>query len=72
MKHLIPDHLLNLLSSNELQPLTIRGKQVLPIVQGGMGVGVSAHKLAGAVAKLGGVGTISSIDLRRQIGRAHV
>ena len=65
MKHLIPDHLLNLLSSNELQPLTIRGKQVLPIVQGGMGVGVSAHKLAGAVAKLGGVGTISSIDLRR-------
>ncbi len=65
MKHLIPDHLLNLLSSSELQPLTIKGKQVLPIVQGGMGVGVSAHKLAGAVARLGGVGTISSIDLRR-------
>nr|WP_254598841.1 nitronate monooxygenase family protein [Polynucleobacter tropicus] len=40
-------------------------KQILPIIQGGMGVGVSAHKLAGAVARCGGMGTISSIDLRR-------
>ncbi len=30
-----------------------------------MGVGVSAHRLAGAVAALGGVGTLSSVDLRR-------
>lgn len=30
-----------------------------------MGVGISAHKLAGAVAKEGAVGTIASIDLRR-------
>jgi nitronate monooxygenase len=30
-----------------------------------MGVGVSASKLASAVAKLGGMGTISSVDLRR-------
>lgn len=30
-----------------------------------MGVGVSAHRLAGAVAKEGAVGTIASIDLRR-------
>jgi nitronate monooxygenase len=30
-----------------------------------MGVGVSAHRLAGAVASLGAVGTIASIDLRR-------
>ncbi len=30
-----------------------------------MGVGVSAHRLAGSVAALGGVGTISSVDLRR-------
>lgn len=30
-----------------------------------MGVGVSAHRLAGAVAREGCVGTISSIDLRR-------
>jgi nitronate monooxygenase len=30
-----------------------------------MGVGVSAHRLAGAVAGEGGVGTLSSVDLRR-------
>ena len=30
-----------------------------------MGVGVSAHRLAGAVAREGCVGTISSVDLRR-------
>ena len=45
--------------------LHIRNKEVLPIVQGGMGVGVSAHSLAGAVAEAGGIGTISSVDLRR-------
>ena len=49
-----------------LQPLHIRGKTLLPIVQGGMGVGVSASGLASAVAKLGGMGTISSVDLRRR------
>jgi nitronate monooxygenase len=45
--------------------LTLKGKSLLPIVQGGMGVGVSAHRLAGSVAKLGAVGTVSSVDLRR-------
>ena len=49
-----------------LQPLRIRGKTLLPIVQGGMGVGVSASGLASAVARLGGMGTISSVDLRRR------
>lgn len=44
--------------------INIRGKTVLPIFQGGMGVGVSAHQLAGTVAREGGVGTIASIDLR--------
>lgn len=48
-----------------LPALKLRGKQLLPILQGGMGVGVSAHRLAGAVASCGGVGTIASIDLRR-------
>jgi len=33
-------------------------------VQGGMGVGISAHRLAGAVAREGAIGTIASIDLR--------
>ena len=30
-----------------------------------MGVGVSAHRLAGSVARLGALGTIASVDLRR-------
>jgi nitronate monooxygenase len=42
----------------------IRGHRLLPIVQGGMGVGISAHRLAGTVAQAGAVGTIASIDLR--------
>lgn len=45
--------------------LVIRNRTLLPVVQGGMGVGVSAHRLAGTVAGLGGLGTISSVDLRR-------
>lgn len=47
------------------ESLRIKGKALLPIVQGGMGVGVSAHRLAGTVASLGALGTISSVDLRR-------
>jgi nitronate monooxygenase len=49
----------------DLPLLKLKGKELLPIVQGGMGVGISAHKLAGAVAREGAVGTIASIDLRR-------
>ncbi|WP_434778862.1 NAD(P)H-dependent flavin oxidoreductase [Neisseria sp. Ec49-e6-T10] len=49
---------------HEYTPLKIKGRQLLPIVQGGMGVGISAHKLAGAVAKENAVGTIASVDLR--------
>ena len=41
------------------------GREALGLVQGGMGVGVSAHRLAGAVAGENCVGTISSVDLRR-------
>jgi nitronate monooxygenase len=48
-----------------LQPLQLGAHALLPVVQGGMGIGVSAHKLAGSVAALGGVGTISSVELRR-------
>jgi nitronate monooxygenase len=51
--------------SSGLRPWRLGGKTLLPVVQGGMGVGVSAGGLAGAVAGLGGVGTISSVDLRR-------
>lgn len=45
--------------------LCIKGKALLPVVQGGMGVGVSAHRLAGTVARHGAVGTVASVDLRR-------
>ena len=61
----IPDELSQALEHSGLQPLRLAGRRLLPIVQGGMGVGVSAHRLAGSVAALGGVGTISSVDLRR-------
>lgn len=53
------------LRDSGLQPLSLGGRQLLPIVQGGMGIGVSAHKLAGSVAAMGGVGTLSCVDLRR-------
>ena len=46
------------------QPLVIKGHSLLPVVQGGMGIGISAHRLAGSVAALGAVGTIASVDLR--------
>ena len=49
-----------------LRPLRLGGKTLVPIVQGGMGIGVSAGGLAGAVAALGGVGTLSAVDLRRK------
>ena len=37
-------------TSEGIPILRIKGKPLLPIVQGGMGVGVSAHRLAGHVA----------------------
>ncbi len=61
----IPAHLLPALAASGLQAMVLAGRRLLPIVQGGMGVGVSAHRLAGAVAAQGGVGTLSSVDLRR-------
>jgi len=45
--------------------LKIRDRELLPVIQGGMGVGISGHRLAGAVAREGAVGTIASVDLRR-------
>lgn len=44
--------------------MQLAGKKILPVFQGGMGVGISAHRLAGAVAREGAMGTIASIDLR--------
>lgn len=47
-----------------MQGIRIGNKQSkYPIIQGGMGVGVSLHKLAGAVSKEGGIGVISTADI---------
>ena len=51
--------------TTDLPLLRLAGRSVLPIVQGGMGVGVSGHRLAGTVASCNGVGTLSSADARR-------
>ena len=41
--------------------VTLRGRRLtVPILQGGMGVGISLDRLAGAVAACGGMGTIST------------
>lgn len=56
---------LGLAGSGGLRPLVLAGRELLPVVQGGMGVGVSAGGLAGAVAREGGLGTLSAVDLRR-------
>lgn len=53
------------LQTSGLQAMQLGGRRLLPIVQGGMGIGVSAHRLAGSVAAMGGVGTLSAVDLRR-------
>ena len=44
-----------------MQTIQIRNKTLqVPIIQGGMGVGVSLGNLAGHVAKCGGMGVIST------------
>ncbi len=57
-------------SDSVLKPLTIKGKRItVPIVQGGMGVGVSLHPLAKAVAREGGLGIVSSACLDRLVSK---
>jgi nitronate monooxygenase len=56
--------------SPPLPQLTIKGKKIrLPIIQGGMGVGVSLSPLASAVAREGGVGVVSSACLDRLVSK---
>jgi nitronate monooxygenase len=58
------------MESKALKELIIKGKKIkLPIIQGGMGIGVSLAPLASAVAKEGGVGIISSAALDRLISK---
>lgn len=46
-----------------MNPITIAGKRIeIPLIQGGMGVGVSLGNLAGHVAKEGAIGIVSSVN----------
>jgi nitronate monooxygenase len=55
-----------------LKPLRIKDKTIpVPIIQGGMGVGVSMHPLAAAVAKEGGIGIVSSACIDRLVSKRN-
>jgi len=57
-------------SEPTLKPLIIKGKRIrVPIIQGGMGVGVSLHPLAKAVAQEGGLGIVSSAIIDRIVSK---
>ena len=59
-------------SHSTLKPLIIKGKKIrVPIIQGGMGVGVSLHPLAKAVAQEGGLGIVSSAILDRIVSKRN-
>ena len=45
-----------------LRPLTISGREVLPLVEGGKGISVSNGESSGAWAAAGGVGTFSAVN----------
>ena len=49
---------------SNFKPLVIGDLKIeKPVIQGGMGVGISLHRLAGAVAKAGGMGIISAAQI---------
>lgn len=59
-------------NESTLPQLNIKGKKIrIPIIQGGMGVGVSLFPLARAVAREGGLGIVSSACLDRLVSRRN-
>jgi nitronate monooxygenase len=55
-----------------LKPLKIKGKTMqVPVIQGGMGIGVSLSPLASAVASEGGAGIVSSACLDRLLSKRY-
>ena len=49
---------------SNFKPLVIGDLKIEnPVIQGGMGVGISLSSLAGAVAKAGGIGIISTAQI---------
>jgi nitronate monooxygenase len=60
------------MDNGKLPSLKIKGKTIkVPIIQGGMGIGVSLAPLASAVAVEGGVGIVSSACLDRLVSRRN-
>ncbi len=57
----------------QLKPIKI-GKHTLevPIIQGGMGVGISWDQLSGSVSQSGGLGTVSSVGTGYYENKEHV
>ncbi len=56
----------------DLPPVKIRNVHLpVPIIQGGMGIGLSSYILAGAVAREGGMGVLSSAALDRIVSERH-
>ncbi|EKD56973.1 MAG: 2-nitropropane dioxygenase [uncultured bacterium] len=54
----------------QLAPLKIKGHTIkFPVIQGGMGIGVSLGPLVGAVGKEGGLGVISTAAIDRIISK---
>ena len=48
----------------KVKPLKVGNIEVkLPLIQGGMGIGISLGRLAGSVAKEGGIGIISAAQI---------
>jgi NAD(P)H-dependent flavin oxidoreductase YrpB (nitropropane dioxygenase family) len=45
-----------------LKPITYRGREVWPLIEGGKGISASNHMSSGAWAAAGGIGTISAVN----------
>jgi len=52
--------------SFNLEAMQISGKEVLPLIEGGKGVGISTGQTSGAWAKAGGIGTVSAVNASRE------
>lgn len=58
--------------TSKLPPLKLKQFEIpAPIIQGGMGIGLSSYYLAGSVAREGGLGVLSSAALDRIVSARH-
>lgn len=60
------------MKKQQLPQMKIKNLSIpVPIIQGGMGIGLSSYSLAGSVAKEGGLGVLSSAGLDRIVSQRH-